>query len=231
MDVAAFVRKTSINTCIMQELVEGKLPLSFILVIDNAVDTGKRLMEILTLSRPFTEVDANELENITTDSRSVFLKDLTVRLLDTVSHTETLRILHQTLLKGGKNLLFDLQEDILPKEIILAVKYLVDICITVLPDDNFHVTRRIPGGKAVVETCRLVDGKFIRVEESAAPPTPTASATPTSTFNLQTTEEQANAKNNVLLPYLRVQLEKTVISKPVLASDHDDEDPDDDLDI
>ncbi|PJF17831.1 hypothetical protein PSACC_02347 [Paramicrosporidium saccamoebae] len=193
------------------------------------MNTGKDVLEKLATSA--TVIDASQLDS-TEIQRPVYLKDMTVQLLNEATYTNTIRTMSAKArsCRTPAYILVDIQADILPDETALAIKYLSDICVTVLGNGMLHVTRRISGGKATVESCLFMDGKFCKVEE-APQPTPTSSAVPTSTFNLDLTTDQASAKANVLLPHLRVQLEEESISKPILAGDYDEEDPDDDLEI
>ncbi len=55
-------------------------------------------------------------------------------------------------------------------------------------------------------------------------------------FNLSLTEEQKQARSNVVLPYMKAQVSTmgtggTIFYEPDAADDYDDEDPDADLDI
>lgn len=227
MDISAFVRKQTSNVAILQELTTGKIHANFILVIDTAMTKGKDVLEKLVVSA--TVIDASRL-GVTDVQQPVYLKDMTVQLIN--EKTDTLRVL-STKAKSFQApvcILTDIQADILPDQTVLATKYLADICVTMLGNGMLHVTRRIPGGKAMVETCHFTEGKFSKIEEPSQP-VPVSSTAPTSTFNLDITPDQANAKANVLLPHLRVQLEEVSISKPILAGDYDEEDPDDDLEI
>ena len=73
----------------------------------------------------------------------------------------------------------------------------------------------------------------VDMDESIAQPDPTANLS----FNLSLTDNQRRAKDNVELPFMKVQQEPTGTSgghiyyQPDAGDDFDDEDPDDDLDI
>ncbi|RKO93720.1 Elongator complex protein 5 [Blyttiomyces helicus] len=63
--------------------------------------------------------------------------------------------------------------------------------------------------------------------DSAPKPDPTADLS----FNLRLTDEQKNARSEVVLPYIKAQAQGAIYYEPDEGDDYDDEDPDDDLDI
>lgn len=154
----------------------------------------------------------------------------------------------------------DIQSDLCSPESVSGVAFISDTIIRVKSEMtrlpfSISLSHRFPGGKVKSEECIIIirDGKTIIIIDNdnnntvgggggkALPTTnndslrSTPPDLPSSTFNLGITSEQASVKANILLPHLRMQMEQlelpSTLSKPILAEDYDDEDPDADLDI
>lgn len=148
----------------------------------------------------------------------------------------------------GRTVLINLKEEILGVELVRKLEFL---CDTVLRTHRIleggsvielKVLHRKAGGRLRHETCfyqvdleefKKIQSPLFDVPPSMAPPVPH----PGLTFNTQLTASQAKARAAVELPHMRAQTETpgekpaAIYDKKLLADDHDEEDPDDDLDV
>lgn len=143
------------------------------------------------------------------------------------------------------------QADLFPDTDIRMLEYLADAILQIRPLPStinspssalLDAQIRRGGGKVLRETLQFdIDHDrqsigFRPFHQDPAPiPQPAAAATPLASFNLGLTEVQRAQKDALLLPFMRMTMEETctpeTTTKPILATDFDDEDPDDDLDI
>ncbi|KAI8879683.1 hypothetical protein K501DRAFT_256332 [Backusella circina FSU 941] len=106
-----------------------------------------------------------------------------------------------------------------------------------------HLTWRKKSGKVEYDTFGFqhdqivpvtqLTGEIKKEEEEEKEEVEIKKVDPTAnlSFNLNLTDEQRRAKENLVLPHYKAQQESTIYYDPDAADDFDDEDPDDDLDI
>jgi regulator of RNase E activity RraB len=104
-----------------------------------------------------------------------------------------------------------------------------------------HLEWRKKSGKVEYDTFGVQNNQIVPVtqltgevkeeEEEEVEIKPQADPAANLSFNLNLTDEQRRAKENLVLPHYKAQQEGTIYYDPDAADDFDDEDPDDDLDI
>lgn len=247
MDLGVFVKRAESgnNAPVLDQILAGSLASDLVCIFDDTLNTAHALLAHMRsccpqfmMYRSLREVET--CRPFPETPTFVLLEDCTIELFDAARLTNVLQQVVRMARCKNVTLVLTAQMDILTTSTCEAVRFLADTCITVLSPDpssskvRLSVIHRLPGGQARNEVCVLGDGHIMRVEDqtSATASTP---ALPTSTFNLDISEEQLAAKANVLLPHLRVQMEQPAVRPPerrrILADDYDEEDPDDDLDL
>lgn len=221
-----------------------------LLIKDTALNSAKPLLQLIFNTNSSLIVNASDLEAKFDDSINfIIVKDATVELLEENQGSVDNFIKRiwrlVTILSPHKTLVIDLQEDILLSERVASLEYLADTVIKVESSSGklnrlLEIRHKLPGAKLKREWLKVEAGQLITIESIEPSLEKLASTTPSSTFNLALTVDQAIAKSTVVLPHLRSQMSTlSVTNRPVagasyrniLAEDYDNEDPDDDLDI
>lgn len=175
------------------------------------------------------------------------IKDLTDDLL---SASDKSTLFHQ--ISEAKLLVATIQTDLVDSLVVKKLEYLAKVIVKVIPDHNspsqgaFELIQRQAGGKVSLDQFSFQidpNGVACQIEplKKATPVAETPKVSlratgPVSSFNLGTTAAQKASKDSVILPHMRsLSLHQQAVqpstSRPILADDFDDEDPDDDLDI
>jgi hypothetical protein len=253
MDLVGYVKRLNVSSGEINKLpllkqvllcsppVHGKSS-HLILVQTTMGKTSRRLfsicqhLDVAILTVESSSFLSGELPEISV-GHFVHLRDLTVSLLD--PSTDKSEIYRKLRSWTSSHLFVEVQRDIVADGVIGELEYLSDANI-IMADDGFcHVTSNVrgEGGKPRRETNLIVDNEIFTVDkvDDAVVASSPARPVPQASFNLQITKEQVAVKSSVDLPYLRAQKTQQPQMRssglPILADDHDDEDPDEDLDI
>lgn len=234
MDIASIVRSESHSVIpVLEDIISGKTQTKTICIMGDCFKTSYPLLETLRMRLSCQTCNYSEVVKIVPKG-FVLVPEMTIELL--AQESELIFRTLATLSREGTILIFDLQIDILSEDIIQRANYFAQTIVSIESDNVFNVIHRLNGGKVRQEQCLLDESKqaFSKLKRESEGPS-RSNILPQSTFNLAMTKEQVEAKANVLLPHMRIQLEDlsldVVNQKSILAHDYDDEDPDDDLDF
>jgi len=175
------------------------------------------------------------------------IKDLTEVLLST---SDQGLLFHQ--INEAKLLVATVQADLIDPLVAKKLEYLAKVIVKVMPGQNspsqgaFELIQKQAGGKVSrdqfsfqIDASGVAHQIELLKKASSIAETPKVtlrSSGPVSSFNLGMTAAQKASKDSVILPHMRSlslsqQVEQLSVSRPILADDFDDEDPDEDLDI
>lgn len=239
MDV--FVRKLASNSTeepLINVILKGVVKSRLVCIFDNALHPCTPLLQYI--KKEYTIDSFNGVTAIAEKaSSSNGLIHLTHFSLDIIASNDRCQ-LFASLMKFAnegpfRTVILDIQSDILEDSVVNNLKYMANTCIFAEGNGVYSIRHRISGGsREQSERNHLSNGHLSKCKTSSSPITaitPTSSILPTSTFNLEISREQREAKAQVLLPHIRVQMEDLQVTPRVLAEDYDEEDPDDDLEI